>query len=178
MKPNATYIESLEPRQLLAAYPISVGSSFYDSAFKVTKLANDGVLVAGEFKGTIDLDPSSGQALFTAMGDTDIYVARYSEAGGLVWAHQFGGSACGYTRQFSRQADDPSAPTPHTVSVWPVRTPFAGNGQGIRGRGSCCAAREGCAAGGDVRGRRCRLPAKAPGRARWHRENSWRFSVG
>src|SRR4051812_7393056 len=91
MKNPAKNVEALEPRQMLAAYPVSVGSTAYDSAFKITKLANDGVLVAGLFKGTIDLDPSSRQALFTAMGDTDIYVARYSEAGGLVWARQFGG---------------------------------------------------------------------------------------
>ena len=56
MKQNAIDVEHLEPRRLLAGYPISVGSSAYDTAFKITKIANDGVLVAGLFKGTIDLD--------------------------------------------------------------------------------------------------------------------------
>ena len=84
-------VETLEPRQLLAAYPVSVGSSAYDTPFKITKIANDGVLVAGLFKGTIDLDPSSGVSPLTAVGDTDVYIARYSEAGGLVWARRIGG---------------------------------------------------------------------------------------
>ncbi|MBC8105507.1 MAG: SBBP repeat-containing protein [Anaerolineae bacterium] len=109
MNQKSTHVETLEPRQLLAAYPISVGSTTYDSAFEITKLANDGVLVAGLLKGTIDLDPSANRSLLTARGDTDIYVARYSEAGGLVWARRFGGVEGDF--QDGRDVDTPTDPS-------------------------------------------------------------------
>ncbi len=48
------------------------------------------IYVAGYFNGTIDLDPSSGAKNVTSAGGDDIYIAKYTPAGALVWGFSMG----------------------------------------------------------------------------------------
>jgi hypothetical protein len=51
--------------------------------------AGGNTLLAGSFAGTtIDLDPSAGATFLTSTSGGEVYVAKYSPAGALVWARQ------------------------------------------------------------------------------------------
>lgn len=54
------------------------------------------VYIAGIFSSTVDFDPGSGIANLTAVGDGDIYVAKYDAGGNYMWAKGFGGSVLDY----------------------------------------------------------------------------------
>jgi len=60
----------------------------------VAALANDAagnLYITGQFAGTSDFDPGPGQVLRTSnTGSRDIYVAKYTSAGALVWVQTYG----------------------------------------------------------------------------------------
>jgi gliding motility-associated-like protein len=51
------------------------------------------VYVTGEFKGTVDFDPSAGVKNLTSVGGYDIFLAKYTSTGTLIWAESMGGAA-------------------------------------------------------------------------------------
>lgn len=83
--------ERLEFRRLLSGYPFSVGGVGLDAVTAVAPTADGGVVVAGIFSATADFQPGSGRTTLTAAGDTDVFVARYTPRGKLLWVHQVTG---------------------------------------------------------------------------------------
>lgn len=84
------------------------GAGAYQSAFSVggtgsarathLTFASDGnVIAAGAFSGTVDFDPGSGTRALTALGagGSDVFVAKYTPAGALVWLSRFGDAVNG-----------------------------------------------------------------------------------
>ena len=52
------------------------------------------VLVAGDFRETVDFDPGPGQVLRSSVsGSTDLFLAKFSSAGALLWVQTFGGDS-------------------------------------------------------------------------------------
>ncbi len=51
------------------------------------------VYLSGFFQGTADFDPNDGIASMTAIGYSDIYLAKYDSSGSYLWAKQMGGAA-------------------------------------------------------------------------------------
>lgn len=49
--------------------------------------------VTGSFSGTVDFDFGSGVSNLTSSGSTDIFAAKYTAAGDLVWAKRIGGTS-------------------------------------------------------------------------------------
>lgn len=47
------------------------------------------IILAGTMDGTVDFDPSLAQLNLNSGGDADMYLAKYSSAGILLWAHVF-----------------------------------------------------------------------------------------
>jgi hypothetical protein len=90
---TASIVESLEPRQLLAAnvpaFAFLVGAA---TAAAVATDAAGNVYVAGDFEGTVDFNPSRRRTfnLTSAATGGDPFVAKYSPSGGLFWAVRFG----------------------------------------------------------------------------------------
>ncbi len=56
------------------------------------KIVAGKLVIAGEFKGTIDLDPGPGTANFTALGTVDAFIIELDENSNLVWADRLGGT--------------------------------------------------------------------------------------
>jgi hypothetical protein len=88
-------MEELEPRRLLASaggLPFTLGGAGYDSVRSVAPTPDGGFVVAGLFSGTANFHPGNGSVLLTSRGESDIFVARYSASGNLLYARQFGGN--------------------------------------------------------------------------------------
>jgi hypothetical protein len=87
-----TLVDALESRTLLSVsgLPIRIGSSTFDTGKRIAHTADGGFVTAGLFSGKVDFDPGAGTTSLTAVGDTDVYVAKYSAGGDLQWARRFG----------------------------------------------------------------------------------------
>ncbi len=113
--------ESLESRALLAADPgwaLAFSGPVFETETEV-HIGPDGFLyAAGGFSGTADFDPGPGVVQLTAQtGANDMFVAKYTPQGSLVWAQRFGGDQNEYAGKF---AFDPSGDlllTGHSAST-------------------------------------------------------------
>ena len=105
------HLDRLERRALLAGdfvsafdfAPLAVAGAQAESAVTVDAAGN--VIMAGAFAGaTIDLDPSGGATNLVSTSGGDAYVAKYSQAGALVWARQIR-STSGGADEFAKGVD-------------------------------------------------------------------------
>lgn len=94
--PRLCAIEMLENRRLLSAdlvFAHGFGSDLADNGNAIATDCRGNIYVTGDFSGTVDFDPGSGVTELTAAGGADIFVAKYSPDGDLIWAQNFGGSS-------------------------------------------------------------------------------------
>jgi hypothetical protein len=102
--------EALEVRALLTAnfgFVKTMGAlspTFTQGATSVVDSSGN-VYLGGTFQGSVDIDPGSGTTNLTAVGSHDGFVAKYSVAGELIWAHRFGGAG---VDRAAKLAIDPS----------------------------------------------------------------------
>ncbi len=85
-------IDPLEDRHLLAidhSWAIPLGG-FGALERGIATTSNGDVVVTGSFSGTVDFDPGPSQTNLTALGGSDIFIAKYSAAGALQWANRIG----------------------------------------------------------------------------------------
>jgi hypothetical protein len=75
--------------QFIAAQMI--GGSGFEVAKSLAVDAQNNVTILGEFRGVIDFDPSSVSYFVTSSGLRDIFIAKYTAQGSLVWADKIGG---------------------------------------------------------------------------------------
>jgi hypothetical protein len=73
----------------LGTYSNSGMSSY---VYDVAADGSGNVFVIGKFFGTIDVDPGAATSTLTSTGNADVFLAKYSASGGLVFAHRFGGT--------------------------------------------------------------------------------------
>jgi hypothetical protein len=71
----------------------SVGGSGIDVCYGIAVDGSSNVYIVGYFNGTADFDPAAGTSNLVTNGGTDIFLAKYSSAGALVWAKNIGGTS-------------------------------------------------------------------------------------
>jgi hypothetical protein len=92
-----SFIEPLEQRQLLSGnfeWAVSFGQDrAVNSGNAIATDADGNVYVAGNFQRVIDLDPRPRvtRTLVSDNRSQDIFLAKYTSSGQLVWAQRFGG---------------------------------------------------------------------------------------
>ncbi len=88
-------VEGLERRALLNAdfqYALGVPTSGVTGAQGIAADVAGNAYVTGSFQGTIDFDPGPGVTELASGGITDIFVAKYSPTGALLWARALKGA--------------------------------------------------------------------------------------
>jgi len=73
-------------------FALRAGAGNGDFGYSVATDSWGNVYVAGWFEGTVDFDPGAGVYNLTSAGDRDLFVAKYSSTGDLVWARNIGGT--------------------------------------------------------------------------------------
>jgi hypothetical protein len=77
--------------QLVWAF--SLGSTSADEVNSITIDGNGDIIVAGSFQGLVDFDPSGNTFQVGAVSSADVFVAKYTPNGDLIWAKQMGGNS-------------------------------------------------------------------------------------
>ncbi|MEN6449000.1 MAG: SdrD B-like domain-containing protein [Thermoguttaceae bacterium] len=73
------------------AYAFSVGAQGVNTfANGIATDASGNYYVTGSFSGSVDFDPGVARMELTSVGKNDVFVAKYTSAGSLVWAKQVG----------------------------------------------------------------------------------------
>lgn len=109
----------------------SFGAVSFDYGSAVAVDAANNLFVTGQFGGAVDFGCGSS---VTAMGTSDIYLAKYSQAGACAWAKSFPGSGIRMGRGVTVNADGDVAITgqfcgtisfggPTLISASPCNTP-------------------------------------------------------
>ncbi len=90
---TASLIESLESRKLLSTsgLPVRFGGPTFDTGVSVASAPDGSTIEGGIFSGTATFGTGSATQSLTSVGETDVFVARYSASGVLQWVRQFGG---------------------------------------------------------------------------------------
>lgn len=73
-------------------WAFKVGGSGTDAGISCQVAPNGNVYLAGNFTGTIDLNPGLGTYNVTSVGSDDIFIACYTPAGTFLWGFGIGGA--------------------------------------------------------------------------------------
>lgn len=79
----------------------SIGSAGVDRSYYITIDSQDYLFITGTFEGSADFDPSSASAIFTPVGNNDIFIAKYDQSGNYSWAKNFGSTEWDMGRSIS-----------------------------------------------------------------------------
>jgi hypothetical protein len=78
-------------------FALRAGGASVDWGQSITVDAVGNTYVTGYFQGTVDFDPGPGNYSLISGGRADIFVAKYSSSGALLWARRIGGSSDDYS---------------------------------------------------------------------------------
>ncbi len=73
-------------------WAFSIGLTSDDRSGSVAADQSGNLLITGWFTGTVDFDPGAGTFYLSSPNYKNIFVAKYSPGGNLVWARQMGSS--------------------------------------------------------------------------------------
>ena len=68
------------------------GANLFEEARCLALDTSGNVFIAGIFNGTVDFDPGPANTALEAAGNSELYLAKYSSAGALLWARQLEGT--------------------------------------------------------------------------------------
>ncbi len=68
------------------------GGSLRDTAWGVATDADGNIIITGEYRGTVDFDPTKeGKDFHTSNGEDDVFITKLGSDGSYRWTHTFGG---------------------------------------------------------------------------------------
>jgi hypothetical protein len=74
-----------------AQWVFNIGGSGVDACNRMALDGDGNLILTGSFEGAdVDFDPGPGQVLLSSAGSTDVFVAKYSPNGNLLWASRTG----------------------------------------------------------------------------------------
>lgn len=85
-----------------AALALRLGGTGVDQIVDLSADPDGSVYVTGTFTGSVDFDPGAGITVLTSIGLADIFLAKYSATGALVWADRIGGTAADTVSSLAR----------------------------------------------------------------------------
>ncbi|MEP6795032.1 MAG: hypothetical protein ABJB16_11945 [Saprospiraceae bacterium] len=68
------------------------GSTIEGYSILIDTAGSGSIFVAGDYDGTVDFNPGSGLFNLTSIGGSDVFIAKYTLTGNLIWAKSFGGT--------------------------------------------------------------------------------------
>ncbi len=74
----------------------TVGGTDFDEGYSIVADNNGNVYIAGDFRGTVDFDPTDGIDSRTSNGGFDIFVSQYQTDGSYGWTQTVGGAGDDY----------------------------------------------------------------------------------
>ena len=72
-------------------WAIQITGDAFNEIRSVKTDASNNIFVTGLFEETADFDPTDGVSVLTSNGLEDIFLAKYTPEGQLIWVHGFGG---------------------------------------------------------------------------------------
>ncbi len=96
--------QSNPPGTKTPALALRIGSTGFDQVVDIVADPDGSVYVTGTFSGSVDFDPGTGTTFLTSLGLADIFLAKYSATGALVWADRIGGTASDTVTALARDA--------------------------------------------------------------------------
>lgn len=70
-------------------WQLDLAGTYRAAVHKVLACPDGGVVILATFRGAIDVDPSPDEVLLTEAGADNLFVARYTGSGALLWVKQF-----------------------------------------------------------------------------------------
>lgn len=92
------------PGTVNAALALRLGGVNTDQVVDIAADPDGSVYVTGTFAGSVDFDPGSAVSTLTSIGLGDIFLAKYTAAGALVWAERIGGTGSDSVTSLARDA--------------------------------------------------------------------------
>ena len=72
-------------------WAIRMGSTEIDAGIDLAVDASNNVYLTGTYVETVDFDPGPGTANLIALGNRNVFIAKYSSSGNYLWAKDIGG---------------------------------------------------------------------------------------
>jgi len=69
----------------------SIGDFRYQAGYTITLDSLGNIYIAGIFFGSLDFDPGPGVTTLSSAGNEDVFIAKFSNDGDMVWAKKIGG---------------------------------------------------------------------------------------
>lgn len=86
------------------ALAVRFGGTGFDQVVDIVADPDGSVYVTGTFSGSVDFDPGAGSSFLTSLGLSDVFLAKYTAAGALVWADRIGGTSADTVTALARDA--------------------------------------------------------------------------
>jgi uncharacterized protein (DUF2249 family) len=86
------------------ASAFKIGAAQHDEAYGIYEDSEGNFYMSGNFEGTVDFDPGSGEALMTATSNYDGFLVKYDADWNYLWAISISGSGYTYCRHI--EVDD------------------------------------------------------------------------
>ncbi len=92
------------PGTTTPALGLRLGGTGFDQVVDLAPDPDGSVYVTGTLTGSVDFDPGTGVSVLTSIGLADIFLAKYSASGALIWANRIGGTAQDDVASLARDA--------------------------------------------------------------------------